>query len=99
MTKSQTFSQLRMNFTGLIADCGIVVSLGPYVNTVRSKAKCLQLEESIKKQQLICADLQNDLASCREKERELLEFSEKLTSLNVELQATKDNLSIQVVPK
>ena len=96
MTKSQAFSQLRMNFKGLIADCGIVVSLGPYVNVVRSEAKCLQLEESAKKQQLICADLQNDLASCLEKERELLEFSEKLTSLNAELQATKDNLSIQV---
>ncbi|XP_065883661.1 coiled-coil domain-containing protein 186-like isoform X2 [Dysidea avara] len=65
----------------------------------RSEAKCLQLEESAKKQQLICADLQNDLASCLEKERELLEFSEKLTSLNAELQATKDNLSIQVAEK
>ena len=87
-----------MNFKGLIADCGIMVSLGPYVNcdAVRSKANCLQLEESVKKQQLICADLQNDLASCLEKEKELLEFSEKLTNLNVELQATKDNLSIQV---
>jgi len=69
---------------------------GPYVTTGRSQEKCVQFEESIKRQQLICEDLQNDLASCQEKERELLEFSEKLTSLNAELQATKDNLSIQV---
>jgi len=96
MTKSLAFSQLRMSFKGLLADCGIMFSFGPYVTAVRSKAKCLQLEESVKNQQLICADLQNDLASCREKERELLEFSEKLTSLNAELQATKDNISIQV---
>lgn len=65
--------------------------------TVRLKEQCLLLEESLKKQQLFHSELENDLESCREKNRELLSFSEKLTSLNAELQTTKDSLTIQVV--
>ena len=50
----------------------------------------------MKKQQLIQSELESDLESCREKNSELLSFTEKLTSLNAELQATKDNLTTQV---
>jgi len=92
MTKSLAFSLLKMSYKGLMVDGAHLA----YVTAIRSKENCSHLEESIKKQQLMCADLQNDLTSCREKEKELLDFSEKLTSLNAELQATKDNLSIQV---
>jgi len=58
MTKSLTFSQLRMSFKGLLADCGIMASFGPYVTAVRSKKQSVY---SLRKP--ISAGLQNDLTS------------------------------------
>ena len=42
-------------------------------------------------------ELESDLESCQERNTELLSFSEKLTSLNAELQATKDTFTAQVI--
>ena len=53
-------------------------------------------EDEVYELKQACEDLQDDIASCEKKERELLSFSEKLASSNAELQTSKTSLEKKV---
>ena len=73
------------------------IAMNTHVCTVRSVHSELEkAREEISDLKLSCEDLQEDLGSSKEKEDQLLSFTEKLTSSNAELQSEKTILEQKV---
>lgn len=81
----ETANKQRTEIVDLYAKCAELESVKLQLD--REAEKCAAREAEVERLRGEAADLQADMAACRKKEAELLEFTQKLTDKNVTLQS------------